>query len=106
HAREDGRSGWDDFFVEALTDYVVHQQAPADYIDKAKADWLIARLSRDGRVNTDSELEALVRILERAPSAPARLTAFALDQVKRAVIDGEGALLRAGRCEKGRVSAG
>ena len=97
---------WDELFVEALTDYVVRQQAPADYIDDAKADWLIARLSADGRIKTDSELEALVHILETATTSPARLTAFVLGQVKAAVVSGEGPLLRGGRLEKGRISAG
>ena len=99
-------SEWGDFFVEALVDYVVHQQNPRDYIDTAKADWLMASLSRDGRIKTDSELEALVRILELATSAPAHLATFALEQVKRAVVEGEGPLLRGGACEKGRISAG
>src|SRR3954468_21336048 len=47
---------WNDLFCEALTDYLVRQQQPEGYIDDAKADWLIARLSADGRINSDSEL--------------------------------------------------
>jgi hypothetical protein len=97
---------WDDLFCEALTDYVVRQQEPADYIDEAKADWLMSRLTADGRIKTDSELELLVHMLEAATTAPARLTAFALSQVKAAVVGGDGPLLRAGRLEQGRVSAG
>lgn len=75
---------WNDLFVEALTDYVVHQQDPADYIDEAKADWLIARLT--AARGAGAGLEALVHMLEMATSAPPRLALFALDQVKAAVL--------------------
>src|ERR1043165_974759 len=39
---------WRDFFVEALTDYVVNQKAPRGYVDEANAAWLIAEVDRDG----------------------------------------------------------
>jgi hypothetical protein len=95
---------WNDLFIEALTDYVVHQQMPEDYIDEAKADWLMARLADGGRMRTDSALEAVVHILERATSAPPRLAQFAMAQVKAAVLEGDGPLLE-GKLERGRVCA-
>ncbi len=95
---------WNDLFIEAMTDYVVHQQTPADYIDEAKADWLIARLSAGGQIRTDSALEALVHILEVATAAPQRLALFALTQVKAAVVDADGPLLT-GKLERGRICA-
>ncbi|MBS0412519.1 MAG: hypothetical protein JSR86_21570 [Proteobacteria bacterium] len=95
---------WNDLFIEAMTDYVVRQQTPADYVDEAKADWLISQLSTGGRVRSDSALEALVHILETATAAPARLALFALAQVKSAVLDGDGPLL-SGKLERGRICA-
>ncbi|MGA0599914.1 hypothetical protein ACO2Q3_04335 [Caulobacter sp. KR2-114] len=95
---------WNDLFIEALTDFVVRQQAPVDYIDEAKADWLMSRLAGNGRLNSDSALEAVVHILEAATSAPPRLAQFAMAQVKAAVLDGDGPLLQ-GKLEKGRVCA-
>jgi len=95
---------WNDLFIEVLTDFVVHQQAPEDYIDDAKADWLMGRLAGNGRLNSDSALEAVVHILEMATSAPSRLAQFAMAQVKAAVLDGDGPLLQ-GKLEKGRVCA-
>ncbi|MEI9850693.1 MAG: hypothetical protein WDN24_07340 [Sphingomonas sp.] len=50
---------WVDFFVEALCEYVVRQQAPSGYVDDAKAEWLVARAMRDGRVESLGELELL-----------------------------------------------
>lgn len=83
---------WTALFLEALTDFLVRQQSPAGYVDEANADWLIARVSKDGCVRTDTELELLVRVLETAERAPERLVTFALQQVKAAVVDGEGPL--------------
>jgi hypothetical protein len=83
---------WPEFFVAAVTDYLVEQVEPHGYISEANADWLIERISSDAVVKTATELEALVKVLERAKSSPARLSAFALNQVKKAVVDGEGPL--------------
>lgn len=85
---------WPEFFVEALTDYVVHQAEPSGYISDANADWLIACISRSGHVDTATELEILVRALEHAKLSPIALVAFALEQVKWGVVEGKGALGR------------
>lgn len=83
-------TAWNDFFIEALTDYVVLQAEPEGYVTVENADWLIERISLDGRVETASELELLVNVLDMSRWSPVRLVAFALDQVKQAVIDGNG----------------
>ena len=36
-------SEWVDFFVEALGEYVVNQRAPAGYVDRENAAWLMDR---------------------------------------------------------------
>ncbi|HVZ99832.1 MAG TPA: hypothetical protein VG841_05915 [Caulobacterales bacterium] len=105
-AVEDRAPEWTALLLEAFCDHVVRQQQPPGYVDEAGADWLISALSRDGRIKTDSELEILVRVLEIADSAPQRLVTFALEQVKRAVVDGQGPLMRGGSLERGRVSKG
>src|SRR5262245_37304101 len=69
---------WREFFVEAITDYIVHQEKPAGYVSAKNADWLITAISHDGKVDTDTELELLVRVLERAKFSTERLAAFAL----------------------------
>lgn len=75
---------WNAFFVEALSDYVVHQAAPAGHVGAANAAWLIERIDHDGRVDIPVELELLISVLERARSCPEQLAAYALDQVRRA----------------------
>lgn len=77
---------WAEFYIEALTDYVVRQQVPEGYVDQAKADWLVDRIGHDGRTDRATELELLVHILETAESAPASLSAFALAQAKASIL--------------------
>lgn len=84
---------WDSFFVEVMTDYCVNQARPEGYVSETIADWLMERVQKDGHVQSDSELELLVKIIERAKSVPDRLSAFTLDVVKHAVLEGDGKLI-------------
>ena len=43
---------WPEFFVEAIGDYIVHQEKPAGYISGDNADWLVRAISRDGMVDS------------------------------------------------------
>ena len=52
--------------------------------------WLIARISKNGRVETLTELQLLVTILTLARNSTDRLVKFCLEQVKFAVVDGAG----------------
>lgn len=83
---------WADCFIETITDYVVEQAQPEGYITLENAQWLTERISRDGRVESKTELELAVNVLDRARWAPQSFARFALDQVKEAVIDGTGPL--------------
>lgn len=81
---------WRELFVEALTDYVVNQAQPAGYVTVENAAWLMARIAVDGVVQSQTELELLVHVLEQARWAPPSLARYALDQVRHAVISGTG----------------
>lgn len=81
---------WVDFFVEAIIAHVVEQAEPRGYISDENADWLMAAIDRDGKVDTLAELELLVKVIEKAENAPDRLKHYALDQIRRAVLHGEG----------------
>lgn len=97
---------WSDFFCEVLTDFVVHQALPQGYVTAENADWLIDRISEDGIVQTMTELETLVRIIDAARWAPEKLVRFALEQVKHAVVEGTGPLRAGTHLEPGRISEG
>jgi len=89
-------AAWPPFFIEALTDYIVHQAEPDGYIVVEKADWLLARISRDGHITTHTELELLLNVIDKARWSPPSLAAFALAQVRDAVVSGVG-VTRAGQ---------
>ncbi|MFM5955462.1 MAG: hypothetical protein ACKOPE_14330 [Novosphingobium sp.] len=83
-------SEWCDFFVDALTSFVVFTVEPRGYVDEEMAGELIERIDRDGRVGTMAELELLVHVIEVSTSAPTKLRAYALKQLEDAVISGDG----------------
>ena len=105
-AARESDPAWNMLLVEAGTDLIVHQQKPSGYVDEANADWLIARIGKDGMVKTATELELLIKILEAAQSSPEKLVKFALRQVQYAVVDGVGPLANGGELEPGRVTRG
>jgi hypothetical protein len=76
---------WTSFFLEVMVDYVVHQEKPAGYVSAENGRWLVEHIARDGFVRGDTELELLVRVLERSMRSPESLVAFALKQVALAV---------------------
>lgn len=83
-------SEWCDFFVEALSCFVVDTVEPKGYVDDEMADELISRIDRDGRVGTVAELELLVKVCETAVNVPEKLKAYVLTQVEAAVVSGDG----------------
>ncbi len=82
--------GWTDCFVEMLTDYVVQQAKPEGYLTVENAEWLANLIAPNGRIETRAELELLINVLDKARWSPLSLAAFALDQVRRAVVEGTG----------------
>ena len=83
-------TAWSDVFIDAVSDFIVNRETPEGYLTADNCGWLIARFSIDGRVRTKTELELLVRVLERARWVPESLSLFALDQMLRAVVAGNG----------------
>ncbi len=95
---------WTHFFAEAGVDFLVHQQEPEGYLSEANATWLLDRITRDGKVCVRSELELLVRVLERSRQVPAGLVTFALQQVSDAVLHGDGPLAYGGNLKPGVIT--
>jgi hypothetical protein len=95
---------WVDFFIEAVTDYIVDQTEPEGYLTAENAEWLIAHIIRDGEVKRKTEVDLLVNVLEKARWSPVNLVRFALEQVKAAVIEGEGPLRPDQSPAKGQIS--
>lgn len=94
---------WNGFFAEVLCDYAVHQAEPRGYVSLANAEWLIERISHDGHVEQANELELLVRVMNKARRSPEKLAGFALSEIARAVVEGEGPLANGREIEKGVI---
>jgi hypothetical protein len=94
---------WVDFFVEAITAFLVEQAEPRGYVSDENAAWLMQRIDHDGRIDTLAELELLVRLIERADNVPDDLKAYVLVQVKRAVLTGKGPTRHGDSLTPGRI---
>ena len=97
---------WAEFFVEALADYLVDQIEPEGYVVAANAQWLIDRIGRNGHVDSNTELELLVAVLDKARWSPPSLAKFAIEQIKHAVTTGAGPLRAGQPVEPGTITAG
>ncbi len=84
---------WAEVFGEAMADYVVRQAEPEGYISRDNAEWLIASLAPDGVLSSRKNLDLVIEIMDRARVCPSILVSFALDAVRRAVIDAAGPLV-------------
>ncbi len=81
---------WRDFFAETLADHLLHRQEPAGELVEAKAEWLIAGLIGNERATTTAGFAVVMRLLETIPNSPAQLAAFAISQLRFAIVLGEG----------------
>ncbi|MBO9517842.1 MAG: hypothetical protein J7493_07225 [Porphyrobacter sp.] len=95
---------WSDFFVEAVGEYVINGAEPRGYVSEDAAGWLIERVDRDGELKSMTELELLVRVLERGLNVPQRLKSYILQQIEQAVLTGSGPT-RNGELVAGSVNA-
>lgn len=82
--------GWAEYFINAISSFLVTQTKPEGYVSEAKAAWLIARIAKDGAVETETEIALLMSVLKIAENVTDRLEVFALELVKAAVKDGTG----------------
>jgi len=83
-------ASWVDFFVEAIGEFVLNATAPRLQCDDNEARWLIDQVDHDGKIDSMAELEALVRIIERAQNVPVLLKNYVLQQIEREVLTGVG----------------
>lgn len=94
---------WTDFVVEAVGEFVVNGCEPRGYVDTETADWLIARIDHDGRLDSMTEMELVVRVLEKALNCPEALKAYVLVQIERAVVFGSGPTRDGGSLSAGSI---
>jgi len=102
---EERSEEWCDFFVEAIGEFVLNGTPPRLQCDDAEARWLIDKIDHDGVVDSVVELEAMVRIVERAENVPTILKNYVLEQVEKEVLTGTGPTRCGGKLSATHISA-
>jgi hypothetical protein len=82
--------GWTEFFAATVADHVVQRQEPAGVVCDEKATWLIRALSRGRRLATEGGFGAIMRALDISREVSPLLAAYAIGQVRFAVMGGSG----------------
>jgi len=99
----DHGTAWNDFFVDALTDYFVWQQQPKGYLGIDAGRFLIEGITRDGRIDGRTELELLVNVVHWARNCPEDVVLLALEVLKESVLAGGGLLFGSKRRRPGVI---
>lgn len=83
---------WKGFFIDAMTEFSIHQTAPQGYLTALKADWLLRLAAPKGRILQGNSFTLLQTLMSLARWVPERLTSTLLDEVYCAVAVGDGPL--------------
>jgi hypothetical protein len=89
---EGSTPGWDAFFIDTISEYVICDMAPIGYVSHENAQWLINQISENGLVPKANSIDLLICVLERGICVPPELSAFTLSQVAQAIATGTGPL--------------
>jgi hypothetical protein len=81
---------WNAFFVEQLTDFIVHRTYPHGSLDAVNVAWIVRMFTTGGVVNSALELELLLHVMEVSSHVPEELRVLALDQLRLAITDDVG----------------
>ncbi len=83
---------WAEFYIDALTDHLVCQVEPEGYMTAEEGKRLIDRIAPGGIIAGKSNVDLIVNVLDKSRWSPVSLSRLALEQVKRAVVEGDGPL--------------
>ena len=93
----DASPQWVDFFAEAVAAFVLDRCETEGTIDSATAAWLIGQIDADGEIRSLAEIEALIRVFDRAAAVPQAFKDYAISQMEMAVREGVGPTREPGR---------
>jgi len=79
--------GWNDFFVNAITDFLIRQTLPVGYVDPIHATWLMERIDQDDRLDENTEEALLLSVLKFAENCPENLEVYALEKVRHKIVN-------------------
>lgn len=86
HTLTEATSGWTEFFSNTIADHVLRRRAPEGAVDAEAAAWLIGLLGRGRQTATAGGFAAIVRLIETANDIAPVLSAYAIRQVRSAVL--------------------
>ena len=88
---------WDQFYVEALTDFLVWSAKPRKFVDGAKARFIREAILKDGQVDSATELALLINVVHWAASCPEDLVELVVAAVHDSVLSPDDAAYGRGR---------
>jgi hypothetical protein len=77
-----------DLLADVARDLLVNQAEPPRYVSVQDADWLIAQLRAGAGLSCRAEFEMLLAVLRYAVSIPPALSAFAVAEIEKAILEG------------------
>ncbi len=78
--------GWNEFFVNAITDFLIRQTLPIGYVDPIHATWLMERIEQDDKMSEETEQALLLSVLRLAEDCPENLELYALNKIRRKIV--------------------
>ncbi len=78
--------GWNDFFVNVITDFLIRQTLPTGYVDPIHATWLMERIDQDQHMSEETEEVLLLNVLRLAEDTPENLEQYALSKIRDKII--------------------
>lgn len=75
-------SSWNQFFVEAISDYLLNDEKSPGVIDNEESKWLVEKIGADGQVD-GVEKELIVNLKKRAKSMPSSVLSLIASDNKR-----------------------
>ena len=95
---------WKTLFIEAIADYMIDTTTSGYIVNDEKATWLIDAVQSDGRLDTETEFNLLIKIINKANIVSPKLEVYMLSAVKDAIIKGRGTWSESRQLEAGKVT--
>ena len=94
---------WKTLFSDAVSDFMLDFTTSGYVITDERAKWFIDAVQADNRLDTETELSLLIKIMNKANIVARSLEIYMLGTVKDAVLNGTGSWGRGRRLEPGCV---
>jgi len=78
--------GWNEFFVNAITDFLIRQTLPVGFVDPIHATWLMERIDQDDRMDEATEEALLLSVLKFAENCPENLEVYTLNKIRQKIV--------------------